>query len=101
MLVKVSATFEERKRELVIRFGLPPLYPRGKEKGRLRLPLTKEIMTDDCTFYFGRLPSLYPRRIRIINKTDVEVDNVVTIPSQNTSVWKVFIEMSPFRFEDC
>jgi len=101
MLLKVSATFEERRKELVIRFGLPPLCPKNKERGRLRLPLPKEIVTDDCTFFFGRSPSLYPRRIRIVNKTEVFVERGPAIPAPKTGIWKVFIEMSPSRFEDC
>lgn len=101
MLVKVSATFEERERELVVRFGLPPLCSHSKERGRLRLPLPKKIVTDDCTFFFGRMPSLFPRRIRIVNKTEVYVETLVNKPPPEESVWKVFIEMSPFRFEDC
>ena len=101
MLVKVSSTLEERELEYVFRFGLPPLYPGGKERGRLRLPLPKKIMTNDCTFFFSRLPLLYPRRIRIVNKTDVYVEKGIAFSAPASGVWKIFIEMSPFRFEDC
>lgn len=104
MLVKVNSTLEIREREFsnekyvtyVFRFGLPPLYPNGPERGRLRLPLPENKVIDNCTLYFGRMPLLYPRRIKIVNRSDVYVERGASFPASINEVWKVFIEISPY-----
>ncbi len=101
MLVKVTSTITENELNYVIRFSLPPLYKGGRERGRLRLPIPKKVVTEDCTLYFGRLPTLYPRRIRIVSKKDVFVEKGVAYPAPTSSIWKVFIEVSPDRIDDC
>jgi len=101
MLVKVSATRQDRKLEYVFRFGLPPSRPGGEERGVLRLPLPKNVVSDDCTFLFGRLPLLYPRYIRIVNKTDVYVDATEAVNAPINGVWKVFVEVAPPWSDKC
>ena len=101
MLVKVSSTRQERKSEYVFRFGLPPTKPRGKERGLIRLPLPKILVTDDFVGYFWRMPLLYPRLIRIVNKTDVYVDTLEAYKVPINGVWKAFIEVAPPYSEHC
>lgn len=101
MLIKVSSSIEETELNYIIRFSLPPLYPGGKELGRLRLPLPKKVVSRDCTLFFGRMPLLYPRRIKIVNNVDVYVENTTAFPAPRSGVWKVFIEDSPHWQDEC
>ncbi len=101
MLKKVSSTVEETNLNYVFRFSLPPLYPGGPERGRLRLSLPKDMVTDDCLFYFGKMPLIYPMRIWISGKRDVYVSSTEVGSCPKNSVWQVSVEISPFRTHDC
>jgi hypothetical protein len=85
----------------VFRFGLPPLFSAGNERGRIRLDLPEWILTNYCVFYFGREPALEPRRILIVNKSEVYVEKMPAYPAPVNGVWIARIEVSPLLFEDC
>jgi hypothetical protein len=98
--IKVSSRIAKNERNYVIFFCLPPLYPGGEERGRLRLSLPKKVMTNDCVFFIERMPILYATRIRIINRKDVYVETGLVLPTQKCEKWKVFIDLTPDRCPD-